>query len=101
MNNTPSETESEILSLTNTCSKHAERAARSAECAEGSEKRAYHAKLTAENAAFRATLMGDEAKAAVIVAREYAQRARKAMLAIMLALMGAILAFAAIHFFTH
>lgn len=107
---------------TNTCQKHAEdvsellkcyrklselthdaaeRAYRSATIAEGASSRASLDKRDADGYAWRAEHSAHEAKAASIVAEKYAKSASKALLAIKLALMITILAFAAIHFFTH
>lgn len=79
----------------------AERAYRSASIAEGASSRASLDKRAAEDHAWRAEYAANEAKAAANFAEDVAKRANKALLAIKLALMLAILAFAAIHFFTH
>lgn len=79
----------------------AERSYRYASHAEGSESRARLDKRNAEDSAWRAEHAAHEAKGAAIVAEAAAKHARQAMLVIKLSLMGAILAFAAILFFTH
>lgn len=107
---------------TNTCQKHAEdvsellkcyrklsdltraaaeRAYRSASIAEGASSRASLDKRAAEDHAWSAEHAAHEAKAAAIGAEEAAKRASNALLAIKLLLLVAILAAAAIHFFTH
>lgn len=79
----------------------AERAYRSASIAEGASSRASLDKRAAEDHAWRAEHAAHEAKAAANFAEDVAKSARKALQTIMLSLLVAILAAAAIYFFTH
>jgi hypothetical protein len=74
---------------------------RSAGLAEEAEKRAFHEKISAELAAGRADRRAHDAQAAANIASDAARDARKAKRAIIIALLIAILADAALHFFTH
>ena len=79
----------------------AERAYRYASHAEGAESRAILDKRAAEDSAWRAEHAAHEAKAAANFAEDVAKSARKTLQAIKLSLLVAILAAAAIYFFTH
>ena len=112
----------EMRTLANTCKKHAAdaaehlktcqrlsevtcdnavRADRSADLAEGAEKRAHQATRTADDSAWRADRRAHDAQASANIAADAAKDARKAKRAIIIALLIAILTDAALHFFTH
>lgn len=87
MKHTQTATVREMRTLTNTCQKHAADAAES-------WKNCHTLAATAHSAANRATVSAIDAKKA-------ARDARKAKRAIIIALLLAILADVALHFFTH
>lgn len=122
MKHTQTATVREMRTLTNTCQKHAAdaadhlkvcqrlsevtcdnavRADHAADRADQAAGRAFHAEKSAEGAAWRADRRAHDAQAAANIASDAARDARKASRAIIIALLLAILADVALHFFTH